>query len=52
MAVTLKATYGDLLVQAKIAPEDGRETPCLTSDGTSAPKNLGAADFPYLDGPL
>lgn len=52
MAVNLKTTYGNLLVQAKLAPEDGRETPCLTSDGTSAPRNLGAPDFPYLDGPL
>jgi len=52
MAVNLKAIYGNFLAKTNIAPDDGRETPCLTSDGTTAPKNLGAADFPYLDGPL
>jgi hypothetical protein len=52
MAVNLKAIYGSLLAQTNIVPDDGRETPCLTSDGTTAPKNLGATDFPYLDAPL
>jgi hypothetical protein len=52
MAVNLQAIFGNLLARTNIAPDDGRETPCLTSDGTTAPRNLGADDFPYLDGPL
>ena len=51
-AITLRSAYGDLMAKAGLAPDDGRATPCLASDGTTAPKNLSADDFPYLDAPL
>ncbi len=51
-ALDLRAAYGDLVAKAGLAPDDGRETPCLASDGTVAPKNLSRDDFPYLDAPL
>jgi hypothetical protein len=52
MARTLDAVFGDLVPRALLAPEDGRETPCLTSDNTSPPPNPGASSFPYLDAPI
>ena len=52
MARTLDAVFGDLVPRALLAPEDGRETPCLTSDNISPPPNPGASSFPYLDAPI
>jgi hypothetical protein len=51
-AIDLRAVYGDLVAKAGLAPDDGRETPCLANDGTVAPRNLSRDDFPYLDAPL
>jgi hypothetical protein len=51
-AIALRATYGDLLSRARLVPDDGRETPCLANDGTTAPNDLSANDFPFLDAPL
>jgi hypothetical protein len=49
---TLGAFFGDTLPRALLAPEDGRETPCLTSDNTTPPPNPTASSFPYLDAPF
>lgn len=49
---TLGAFFGDTLPRALLAPEDGRETPCLASDNTTPPPNPSASSFPYLDAPF
>jgi hypothetical protein len=49
---TFDAFFGDLIPRALLAPEDGRETPCLTSDNVTPPPNPAASTFPYLDDPF
>ncbi|MBC5825383.1 MAG: DUF4331 family protein [Candidatus Eremiobacteraeota bacterium] len=47
----LGAIFGSLIPKLGLAPEDGHETPCLTSDNVTPSGKHFTADFPYLGAP-
>ncbi|MDQ2817126.1 MAG: DUF4331 domain-containing protein [Candidatus Eremiobacteraeota bacterium] len=49
--LSLGVIYGSLVPKLGLAPEDGRETPCLTSDNVTPAGKHFLADFPYIGNP-
>jgi hypothetical protein len=47
----LGALYGSLIPKLGLAPDDNRETPCLTSDNTTPAAKHPLRGFPYLGDP-
>ncbi len=50
--LSLGAIYGSLIPKLGLAPDDGKETACLTSDNVGTPKRHFTKTFPYLGNPL
>jgi hypothetical protein len=49
--LSLGAIYGSLIPKLGLAPDDNRETPCLTSDNTTPAAKHPLRSFPYLGDP-
>ena len=49
--LSLGAIYGSLIPKLGLAPEDNRETPCLTSDNTTPASKHFLRGFPYIGDP-
>ena len=49
--LSLGALYGSLIPKLGLAPDDDRETPCLTSDNTTPAAKHELSGFPYLGDP-
>jgi hypothetical protein len=49
--LSLGAIYGSLLPKLGLAPDDGNETPCLTSDHTTPAAKHFLASFPFIGDP-
>lgn len=49
--LSLGAIYGSLIPKLGLAPDDNRETPCLTSDYTTPAAKHPLRGFPYLGDP-
>jgi Domain of unknown function (DUF4331) len=49
--LSLGAIYGSLIPKLGLAPDDNRETPCLTSDNTTPAAKHPLRGFPYLGDP-
>lgn len=49
--LSLGAIYGSLIPKLGLAPDDNRETPCLTSDNTTPAAKHPLSGFPYLGDP-
>ena len=49
--LSLGAIYGSLLPKLGLAPDDGNETPCLTSDHTTPASKHFLASFPFIGEP-
>ncbi len=49
--LSLGAIYGSLIPKLGFAPDDNRETPCLTSDNTTPAAKHPLRGFPYLGDP-
>jgi hypothetical protein len=49
--LSLGALYGSLIPKLGLAPDDNRETPCLTSDNTTPAAKHPLRGFPYLGDP-
>ena len=49
--LSLGAIYGSLLPKLGLAPDDGNETPCLTSDHTTPAAKHFLASFPFIGEP-
>jgi len=50
--LSLGAIYGSLIPKLGLAPDDGKETPCLTSHYVGTPKRHFTKTFPYLGDPI
>ncbi len=50
--LSLGAIYGSLVPKLGLAPDDHRETPCLTSDHVGAPQRHNTKTFPYIGSPV
>jgi hypothetical protein len=51
MDLSLGAIYGSIVPKIGLAPDDHRETPCLTSDHSGPAKRHITKTFPYLGNP-
>jgi uncharacterized protein DUF4331 len=52
--ISLGAVFGNTLSALKLIPDDGKETPCLTTDNVpaqAAKDNITATTFPYVGAP-
>jgi hypothetical protein len=49
--LSLGAIYGSLLPKLGLAPDDGHETPCLTSDNTTPAAKHFLTSFPFIGAP-
>jgi hypothetical protein len=49
--LSLGAIYGSLIPKLGLAPEDGKETQCLSSDNVTPAGKHFLADFPYVGAP-
>ncbi len=49
--LSLGAIFGSLVPKLGLAPEDNRETPCLTSDNTTPAAKHTTNTFPYVGAP-
>ena len=50
--LSLGAIYGSLVPKLGLAPDDHRETACLTSDHVGAPVRHNTKTFPYFGSPI
>jgi len=50
--LSLGSLFGSLLPKLGLAPEDGKETACLTSDNVTPAAKHYQNDFPYAGGPI
>jgi len=50
--LSLGAIYGSLIPKLGLAPDDGKETPCLTSDYVGTPQRHFTKTFPYFGPPV
>ncbi len=49
--LSLGSVFGSLIPKLGLAPDDGKETPCLTSDNTTPAAKHYQNDFPYAGAP-
>jgi len=50
--LSLGAIYGSLIPKLGLAPDDGKEMPCLTSDHVGTPVRHVTTSFPYIGAPV
>jgi hypothetical protein len=49
--ISLGAIFGNTLSALGVVPDDGKESPCLTTDNVAYDKS-NTTTFPYVQGPI